>query len=95
MNEYGGSLDQFTRRQEVKGPRDGYRGGRLGECSGVGKEGIGEGGRTSPVEDSIDVPLFGESPGAGGAGLWGCSKRSLLDCRSAGFFVPDALHQPF
>ncbi len=43
MTEYEGDLDQFTRRQEIEGPRDGYRGGRLRECSGVGNEGTGEG----------------------------------------------------
>ncbi len=40
MKEYGGDLDQFTCRQEVEGPRDGYRGGRLGECSGLGTRGL-------------------------------------------------------
>ncbi len=40
MKEYGGDLNQFTRRQEVEGPCDGYRGGRLGECSGSGLRGL-------------------------------------------------------
>ncbi len=43
MKEHGGDLDQFTCRQEVEGPRDGYRGGRLGECSGSGMRGLVKG----------------------------------------------------
>ncbi len=40
MKEYGGDLDQFTHRQEVEGLCDGYQGGRLGECSGLGLRGL-------------------------------------------------------
>ncbi len=58
MNEYSGDLDQFTRRQEVEGPCNGYRG--VGWGSVRGREGGDwRGERTSPMEDSIDVLLIG------------------------------------